>query len=221
MKDYLQILYNDTKRTHYLYSLAKYLYNRFDLKKNQKLIDIGCGRGDFLKTFTFYGLDCTGVDSSDQSVQDLVEYGVKKCNLEEDALPYEDDYFDVVYHKSVIEHLADPSNLMKESLRILKPGGRLIVLTPEWKSQINTFYDDYTHVRPYTVTSLEYLFRHYGCVDIQTERFYQLPLLWRHSYLKILARLLQLFCPIEVARKMGSIRWLVELMAMATAKKEE
>ena len=43
---------------------------------------------------------------------------------------------------------------MKESWRVLKPGGRLIALTPDWKSQMKTFYNDYTHVRPYTVDSL-------------------------------------------------------------------
>jgi len=47
-------------------------------------------------------------------------------NLE---IPFPDDYFDVVFCRTVIEHLFDPWQFLKESYRILKVGGELIVIT--------------------------------------------------------------------------------------------
>ncbi len=54
---------------------------------------------------------------------------VKKCDLDKDRIPFDDNTFDEVYSKCVFEHLTNPSNFMKESHRVLKPGGKLNIIT--------------------------------------------------------------------------------------------
>ncbi len=56
---------------------------------------------------------------------------VELFNAESDPFPYPDDYFDTVLCCELIEHLpADPMHLMREINRILKPGGHLVLTTP-------------------------------------------------------------------------------------------
>ena len=109
---------------------------------------------------------------------------------------------------------------MSESIRVLKSGGKIVILTPDWKSQMNTFYDDFTHVKPYTKSSVERLLDLYGFENIMTEKFYQLPVLWKYKFLRIFGTLLQAFCSVEMARRMGRVRWMVELMILGTANKK-
>ena len=67
------------------------------------------------------------------------------CNLDEQTLPYPDSSFDVVVFSEVIEHLtASPLHALREMARVLRPGGRLIVSTPNQhylKSRMRTLAD--------------------------------------------------------------------------------
>ena len=64
---YLETLYNEKKRPLQTYpkKLIGYLIKRFNLEKQQKILEIGCGRGEFLNEFALYGLEAHGVDLSD------------------------------------------------------------------------------------------------------------------------------------------------------------
>ncbi|MCX6721583.1 MAG: methyltransferase domain-containing protein, partial [Candidatus Staskawiczbacteria bacterium] len=134
---------------------------------------------------------------------------------EVDLFPFENNCFDTVFSKSVIEHIKVPDNFMKEIIRVLKPGGKLIILTPDWQSQMNIFYDDYTHVHPYTAIGLRDMLKVFGFKKVEAEKFYQLPILWRYAWLKIFSRLLQLFGPVKKIYKNKFIRWSRELMVLA------
>lgn len=52
-ENYLETIYNEKSRPFTIYpkKLINYLYKRFDLKENQKILELGCGRGDFLNEF--------------------------------------------------------------------------------------------------------------------------------------------------------------------------
>ena len=57
--------------------------------------------------------------------------------------------------KSFVEHFYQPEYLFIEMSRVLKENGFLITLTPDWEDNFKMFYDDFTHKRPFTITSLK------------------------------------------------------------------
>jgi SAM-dependent methyltransferase len=228
MTDYVSVVYDEarTPRTEYPFKLAAYLSSRFQFQKWQRLLEIGCGRGEFLDAFHQLGMDCSGVDLSDYGFCHLNNIQVAKVDISKDVLPFENSTFDVVYHKSLIEHLYLPDHLMKETCRVLKPGGRVIILTPDWLSQMKVFYEDYTHSRPYNVAALSDLLKVYGFDKIESELFYQLPLLWHYPKMKIISMFFRMIFSTPAARYLTKVtgikffRWSVELMVMGTGVKE-
>ncbi len=225
--DYVSIIYDEkrTPKTDYPKQLISYLSKRFNLENNIEILELGCGRCDILFEFQNAGFGCKGLDREISSVQN--EYGleVKHCDIANDVFPYDDESFDVVYHKSVLEHIYDPENLMGETIRILKPGGKLIILTPDWHTQWKNFFEDFTHSRPYDVMSLSDLLRVYGLNNLTIERFYQLPILWKFPIMKFLSKILQLVTNVYGGRwlteKTGInfFRWSVELMILGYGEK--
>ena len=195
-KDYVSIVYTEEERpfTKYPDQLTKHLGSRFNMKAGQKLLDVGCGRGDFLRGFFRYGLKCYGVDQTSCAKKICPEAEVKVADLGQ-GLPYEDNTFDFVYSKSVIEHFYHPERLAAEMYRVLKPGGTLIALTPDWEEVYQVFFKDFTHRTPFTSTSLEYFLKIHGFANVQVEQFRQLPILWKMPWLNIFSILTAMLTP--------------------------
>ncbi|MGH9316876.1 MAG: methyltransferase domain-containing protein [Thermoanaerobaculia bacterium] len=80
--------------------------------------------------------------------------GVFSADLSRE-LPLSDGTVELALLIHVIEHLPDGGFLMRAIHRVLRPGGRVVVVTPDWKSAWRGFYDDPTHIRPYSRQSLD------------------------------------------------------------------
>lgn len=100
-----------------------------------KFIDLGCKDGYLLDKVKSLGYSVHGCDISENIVKVLSKQGfnVQKVDLQK-ILPYENDSFDVITCLQVIEHLTNPEHLLTEIYRILKPGGVLILSTPNLAS---------------------------------------------------------------------------------------
>lgn len=223
MRSYIDVVYDERVRPHteYPFQLCKYLFNRFKMKRGYKLLDVGCGRGDFLKGFKDLGLDVCGLDNEKSHSQMLKGIEVRYANIENEPFPFDSQMLDVVFSKSLIEHLFNPESFMRECNRVLKPAGRVIIMTPDWISQMKTFFDDYTHRQPYTVTAVKDILNIFGFKEVTSELFYQLPILWRCPLLKILSSILGLFVPVTTKSRIRFVRWSVELMILGTGIKNE
>ncbi len=124
-------------------SIKGYLYRRFYLYPriwrhvDGKVIDVGCGIGDFLKlTKNSYG-----VDINPYNVEYCKERGLKATLINNGRIPYDDNTFDTAILDNVIEHIYDPTSLLDEVIRVTKRGGKVIVGVPN----LYKFFHDLDH----------------------------------------------------------------------------
>lgn len=221
-KDYVAVQYNIDRRpiTSYPAKLAQKLIDHHNLQVEAKLLEVGAGRPDVLIGFRLAGLEVFGCDISRVSEIACKKEGIpfKYVNLDKGKLPYKDKTFDVVYSKSVIEHMNDPLTFVTESFRVLKPGGVLLILTPDWEANYKTFFDDFTHVRPMSRRSMNLLLSMLDPSELNTYRFRQLPITWKYPVVNKFCALISPFVP--VTAKKPFFRWSRELMLVGFARKK-
>lgn len=215
---YLGVVYDEQVRpaTGYPGELCRHLARRFALPAGARLLDVGCGRGEFARGFADLGLAVEGLDRERCESRWLRGLTVGCADLGTAPFPYPDGRFDVVFSKSVIEHFERPGRFLAECRRVLRPGGRLIVLTPDWQTQMPIFYDDITHCRPFTVEAMHDALRMHGFAEVGAELFYQLPVVWRWPALKAVSWLLRRVVPVTAKPRNKFVRWSIELMILGT-----
>lgn len=100
-------------------------------KRNLQVLDVGCGSGTISKVIQDLGHTVKGIDFSEEALRRAQERGIKtkQCNLDE-GIPEPSNTYDVVWEGDIVEHVFDPIGLLKESARILKPSGHLMVTIP-------------------------------------------------------------------------------------------
>lgn len=96
-----------------------------------RLLDVGCGTGDFVAGMARMGWDATGIDFDREAVTSARRHESIKVfsgGLADQNFP--DDAFDAITLSNVMEHLPDPAHTFAELKRILAPSGRLVIVTP-------------------------------------------------------------------------------------------
>ncbi|MHB1646866.1 MAG: class I SAM-dependent methyltransferase [bacterium] len=140
-----------------------------EIYKRDKVFDIGCGRGEWLELMSEIGFEAYGCDIDEGMLEDCYERGLSASKQEAvsflKSLPDESHALISAFH--VIEHIPfdDLRTLVLESLRILKPGGLLILETPNSENinvATNNFYLDPTHKRPIPPLLLSFLTEYCG-----------------------------------------------------------
>lgn len=102
--------------------------------KGMRVLEIGCGLGTDGAQFAKAGADYTGVDLTDAAVELAQKrfelFGLPGTFHEADAenLDFADNSFDLVYSHGVLHHTPDTARAIREVHRVLKPGGRAIVM---------------------------------------------------------------------------------------------
>jgi len=109
--------------------LATWIKDSFNV---QRVLDVGCAKGFLVKAFRDLGIETWGVDVSDYAISsapDDIRPKLHKVDLNKDALPFEDDYFDFATFCGTIEYLTNHKHAICEINRVLGQGGGLYLTT--------------------------------------------------------------------------------------------
>ena len=139
------------------------------IPESGSLLDLGSSDGGTLTHFAELRPDLSLASSDIAGNPAAYPRGTDyaQANFDTDTLPWADATFDAITCMHVVEHLRAPGHIIRESARLLKPGGRIYIETPHpktvhMKSPVGAgtehvtvnFYDDSTHVRPVSVDEL-------------------------------------------------------------------
>jgi SAM-dependent methyltransferase len=134
-----------------------------DPRPSDRILEVGCGGGALLSHLAALGpRDVVGVDWLRTSVELVRQSGAQARVLQGDAcaLPFSDATFDKVVAQHLIEHFEDTNRVLSEWRRVLRPGGLLVIVTPNLGFPHQEWFADPTHRRIFSKTELrEHLVR--------------------------------------------------------------
>ncbi len=146
------------------------------------LLDIGCGRGEWLQILGEQQVIATGVDMNPVMVDTCQHAGLSvTCN---DALTWlraqADNSHLAITGFHIIEHLPFDVlfDLFAETYRVLAPNGMMIFETPNPENVLvgsHTFYHDFTHRNPITPTAISFLAKYHNFAQIDILRLHPYP----------------------------------------------
>jgi len=118
----------------YRYSVEPFIHSiaQFTRHGGKRVLEIGVGAGSDHLNWAKAGADLFGVDLTEKGIETTSKrlscYDLKSNLQRADAenLPFEDNYFDIVYSWGVIHHSEDTEQIIKEISRVLKPGGKFL-----------------------------------------------------------------------------------------------
>lgn len=214
-RDYLKVEYDTNRRpvTTYPEKLAAYIADLGGMQRGNKLLEIGSGRAEVAKGFVDLGLDVTLVDRLPSAAVYAQHAGARFLHATidvDETLPVAVASQDFVFTKSVIEHIREPVAFLETCRKLLKPGGTIFCLTPDWEANFRIFFDDVTHVTPFTRETMRQALELSGYEEVQAFRFRQLPITWRNPFMSMVSAALAPLAPVRTKQKF--LRWSRELM---------
>lgn len=151
-------------------------------KEHAPVLDAGCGRGEFLAACRDEGIAARGVDTNERSVADLRARGfdVDLAGVPECFASLSGGALGSVLAMHVVEHLPVDAllALFRESARVLRPGGLLMIETPNAESLLvaaTEFWRDPTHIAPRHPAALTVLAREHGFEIAEIRAVHELP----------------------------------------------
>ncbi|MGI6246021.1 MAG: methyltransferase domain-containing protein [Pseudochelatococcus sp.] len=188
----------------------------------RRVCDLGCGRGEWLEFMQSIGMEAHGVDLDEGMLLDCFERGLSAEQA--DAIAHlkslADESQAIVSGFHIAEHLPFPvlRTLIDEALRVLRPGGLLILETPNAENiQVGTlsFHMDPTHVKPLPPGLLSFLPRFYGFHRSRVIRLQESEELRTRPTVRLL-EVLRGVSPdyAVIAQKSGDPEWLAQFDAI-------
>lgn len=177
-------------------NMADYFWKIFSADGCGRVADVGCGIGFFLSQSPSE-IATVGIDSNRRVVEHCRAAGLEAALGDAGDLPLEPGSVDGVMCSHVLEHLPACEGAFREFHRVLADQGLLVVRVPPFD---RFFYDDWTHVRPFSRKTLERLAAATGFTPLRIYYYhYDIPLRNR-TVMKL----------INAVRHLPLVRWLVD-----------
>jgi SAM-dependent methyltransferase len=140
-----------------------------------RLLDVGCGAGDYLLALHEAGWTCHGVETSGQACEAATAAGLDVHEGDLVGARFAGESFDVVRFWHSLEHVRSPETDLNEAFRLLVPGGRVLISVPNFASLLSRmtrerwFYLDVPrHLWHFEPATLGRLLRQVGFVEVRT-----------------------------------------------------
>jgi SAM-dependent methyltransferase len=138
-----------------------------------RLLDVGCGSGEWLLLMRELGWQAEGVDFDENAVKAAGQRGLEVGCGALEKQNYPDETFDAITLNHVIEHVPDPVGTLVECARILKKGGKLVIFTPNGASLSHKVFKRHwrgleppRHLHVFSFQSLPALFKRAGFLSV-------------------------------------------------------
>jgi 2-polyprenyl-3-methyl-5-hydroxy-6-metoxy-1,4-benzoquinol methylase len=171
-------------------SLADGSVASLPLRKGGRVLEVGCGSGATLRRLQDLGWEVEGVDFDPRAVENARAKGLRVRQGELAGQGFEPDAFDAVIASHVIEHVPDPAGLARQCLRLLRPGGVLVVQTPNASSLGRAVFGEHwrgleppRHLHIFTPRALVALLERAGFAEVGWEPMESAGVLFLHSWM--------------------------------------
>lgn len=124
----------------YIDSLTK------DFSPGNHILDVGCGVGQVVLKIKEKGLSAHGVDISEENIAKASQHSPECVLYDGRHLPFPNDSLDAAGALNVLEHVEEPENFIQELVRIVKPGGRIVLSSPNFLRVLG-FHDYHPRMR--------------------------------------------------------------------------
>jgi SAM-dependent methyltransferase len=166
MEDQVYRLLYEVENEHWWFTarkeiLLRYLDARLPLPPTARLLDVGCGTGAILESFS-RRYQAFGTDTAPQAIAFCRERGLQRLHCGTlDTYPLSEP-FDLITMLDMLEHVEDDDGLLRTGRRLLSDGGHILIAVPAFPSLWSKHDDILHHKRRYTRRGLRRLVEHAG-----------------------------------------------------------
>ena len=154
-----------------------------------KMLEIGCGVGDFIQEMERHGWDCTGIEPSNEAKMIAKKHIKAKLYGPQDISTLPDESFDLITMWHVLEHVDNLKEEIEHLQRLLKKGGRLVLALPNFKSYDAQYYKEYwaaydvpRHLNHFSRESINNIFKNTELIQRKTDK-----LVWDAYYISYMS----------------------------------
>jgi ubiquinone/menaquinone biosynthesis C-methylase UbiE len=121
------------------------IFQALAIKPGMKALDIGCGSGYMTYQMAYDGAIAYGIDiikMDDFYIPENLRGKLTFIKTEGETIPFEENFFDIILVSEVITQVPEPQKMLTEIKRILKPGGRVVIIQPLDRQGIREDYEN-------------------------------------------------------------------------------